>query len=44
MEAEGNYSQSFLDWITTDNEVAILRNDPRYEALVKRLKAAAKKP
>lgn len=44
MEAEGNYSQSFLDWITTDNEVAILRNDPRYEALIKRLKSAAKKP
>ena len=44
MEAEGNYSQSFLDWITTDNEISILRTDPRYEALVSRLKSAAKKP
>ena len=44
IEAEGNYSQSFLDWITTDDEVAILRTNPRYEALVNRLKSAAKKP
>ena len=44
MEADGNYSQSFLDWITTDDEVAVLRSDPRYEALVNRLKSAAKKP
>jgi len=44
MEADGNYSQSFLEWITTDNEVAILRTDARYEILVDRLKAAAKKP
>ena len=44
MEAEGNYSQSFLDWITTDDEAAVLRDDPRYEALIKRLKSAAKKP
>ena len=44
MEAEGNYSQSFLEWITTDDEVAVLRTDPRYEALVDRLKSAAKKP
>jgi hypothetical protein len=44
IEADGNYSQSFLDWITTDDEVAVLRTDPRYEALVNRLKSAAKKP
>ena len=44
MEAEGNYSQSFLDWITTDDEVSVLRTDPRYEVLVDRLKAVAKKP
>lgn len=44
MEAEGNYSQSFLDWITTDEEVAVLRSDARYEVLVNRLQAAAKKP
>jgi hypothetical protein len=44
IEAAGNYSQSFLDWITTDDEVAILRTDPRYEVLVNRLRSAAKKP
>ncbi len=44
MEAEGNYSQSFLDWITTDDEVAVLRSDARYESLVNRLKTVAKKP
>ena len=44
MEAEGNYSQTFLDWITTDDEVAVLRSDTRYEALVNRLKKVAKKP
>ena len=43
MEAEGNYSQTFLDWITTDDEVAVLRSDTRYEALVNRLKKVAKK-
>ena len=44
MEAEGNMSQSFLEWITTDEEAAVLRADERYEALVQRLKAVAKKP
>ena len=44
MEAEGNRSQSMLNWLTTDNEAAVLRTDPRYEALVNRLKCAAKKP
>ena len=44
MEAEGNYSQSFLDWITTDDEVAVLRSDARYIGLIARLKSAAKKP
>ena len=44
IETAGNYSQSFLDWITTDDEVAVLRSDPRYEALVNRLRSAAKKP
>ncbi len=44
MEAEGNYSQIFLDWITTDDEVAILRTDARYETLINRLKKVAKKP
>jgi len=44
IEAEGNYSQSFLDWITTDEEHAILRTDERYESLIERLKSAARKP
>ena len=44
IEATGNYSQSFLDWITTDDEVAILRSNARYEVLVDRLKKVAKKP
>ncbi|MBQ6905550.1 MAG: helix-turn-helix transcriptional regulator [Clostridia bacterium] len=44
IEATGNYSQSFLDWITTDDEAAVLRTDSRYEALVDRLRSAAKKP
>jgi transcriptional regulator with XRE-family HTH domain len=44
MEADGNYSQSFLNWITTNEETAILRTDARYEALVDRLKAVAKRP
>ncbi len=44
MEAEGNHSQSMLNWLTTDDEVAVLRTDPRYEALVNRLKAVARKP
>ena len=44
MEAEGNRSQSMLNWLTTDEEAAVLRSDARYEALVERLKAVAKKP
>ena len=44
MEAEGNLSQSMLDWLTTDDEAAVLRSDCRYEALVTRLKKVAKKP
>ena len=44
MEAEGNRSQSMLNWLTTDDEAAVLRADPRYEVLVNRLRSAAKKP
>ena len=44
MEAEGNRSQSMLEWLTNDDEAAALRTDARYEALVDRLKAVAKKP
>ena len=43
MEAEGNRSQSMLNWLTTNNEVAALRSDARYEVIVDRLKAVAKK-
>ena len=44
MEAEGNRSQSMLEWLTTDDEATVLRSDARYEALVNRLKNVAKKP
>jgi len=44
MEAEGNYSQSMLDWLTGDEDAAHLRSDSRYEILVERLKKVAKKP
>jgi len=44
MEAEGNRSQSMLNWLTTDEEAAILRCDARYEILVERLKKVARKP
>jgi len=44
IEEEGNRSQSMLDWLTNDNEAAVLRSDARYEALVSRLKATARKP
>ena len=46
MEAEGNHSQSMLEWLTTDTDedVTALRSDARYQALVDRLKKVAKKP
>ena len=44
MEAEGNRSQSMLEWLTSDEEAVALRSDPRYDALAERLKKAAKKP
>lgn len=44
MEAEGNRSQSMFEWLTSNDEAAILRSDARYEALVDRLKKVAKKP
>ena len=43
MEAEGNRSQSMLNWLTTDDEAAALRSDARYEVIVERLKTVAKK-
>jgi transcriptional regulator with XRE-family HTH domain len=44
MEAEGNRSQSILEWLLHDEEVAVLRSDPRYEMLTNRLQKVAKKP
>ena len=44
MEAEGNRSQSMLNWLTTDDEAAVLHSDERYEAIAERLKKVAKKP
>ena len=43
MEAEGNRSQSLLEWLTNDDEASVLRSDARYEVLVDRLKKVAKK-
>ena len=44
MEAEGNRSQSMLEWMENHYEVAILRSDARYQALLDKLKKVAKKP
>lgn len=44
MEADGNRSQAMLDWLTTDEEAAVLRADPRFAALTQRLRQVAKKP
>jgi hypothetical protein len=44
MEAEGNRSQSILEWLTNDDEAAVLRSDARYPSLINRLTAVAKKP
>lgn len=44
MGAEGNRSQSMLEWLSTNDEVSVLRSDARYESLVNRLKKVARKP
>ena len=44
MEAVGNHSQSMLEWITKNEEAAVLRSDARYKPLVDRLKQTARKP
>lgn len=44
MEADGNRSQSLLDWLTTDPEAEPLRADPRSATLCEQLRAVAKKP
>ena len=43
MEAEGNHSQSMLEWMENHYEVDVLRSDVRYQALVDKLKKVAKK-
>ena len=35
--------ENVLDWLTTDEQALAWRNDKRYENLVNRLKAVAKK-
>ena len=37
------FSQKMLNWLTTDKEAAVLRNDKRYENLINRLKTIAKR-
>jgi len=37
------FSQKMINWLTTDKEAAVLRNDKRYEDLVNRLKTIAKR-
>ena len=44
MEAEGNRSQSMLEWLATDSEAAVLHSDARYDVLVDRLNKVAVKP
>lgn len=44
MESHGNYSQSMLNWITSEEALDAHRQDPRYLALVDRLAQVAKKP
>lgn len=44
MEACGNHTQSMLDWLTTNDKAAVLRDDSRYDELIGRLKKTAKKP
>lgn len=44
MEANGNRSQSMLDWLTTDSKAEVFRSDARFEALIRRLQKVAKKP
>lgn len=43
MEAEGNNSQSMLDWLSDNKDTEILRSAPRYNDLLERLQKVAKK-
>ena len=44
MEDNGNRSHNLLEWLEADEKIELLRSDHRYEYLVNRLKAVAKKP
>ena len=44
MEEDGSRSQSMLEWLTNDDEAAVLRSDARYVTLLTRLKNVARKP
>lgn len=44
IEADGNRSQTMLDWLYSDEEFAPLRTDSRWETLTARLTKLAKKP
>ena len=43
METCGNMSCALLEWLTTDEEISVLRSDPRFKSIVNRLKMIAKK-
>ncbi len=43
-EEDGNLTQWYLDWLTTDKDFDEVRSDPRYDAAIKRLKEYAFKP
>ena len=43
-EAEGNHSAQLLAKMTTDEKIAPLRSNPRFDELVKRLRKVADKP
>jgi len=44
MESNGNRTQALLEWLTSDDEFVELRSDPRFEALISRIKKYTKKP
>lgn len=43
-EEGGNLTQWYLDWLTTDKDFDPIRSDPRYDAVIGRLKEDAFKP
>ena len=44
VERSGNYSASLLRYLTEDEETKELREDPRVQTLIERLKKAARIP